>query len=64
MTNPEWSSRYKCIRKPSLHNVRSFSRLKFQNRTFFQIEDLRHPDDTFIHVTADVVNFVTNAEYV
>ena len=57
------------IRKPLLQNIRSFSRLKtcnnvFINRTFFQIKDLRHPDDTSICVTADDVNFVTNAEYV
>ena len=69
MTTPEGSSRYKCIRKPSLHNIRSFSRLKtcnnaFEIEPFFQIIDLRHPDDTYIHVTADDINFVTNAEHV
>ena len=68
MTTPEGSSRYKCIRKPSLHNIMSFScfnlQQRFRNRTFFQIKDLRHPDDTSIRVTADDVNFVTNAEYV
>ena len=31
---------------------------------WYQIKDLRHPDDTSIRVTADDVNFVTNAEYV
>ena len=66
MTTPKGSSRFKCIRKPSLHNIRSFSRLKTcnKNETFFQIKDLRHPDNTSICVTADDVNFVTNAEYV
>ena len=45
--------------------IRSFSHLqqRFRNRTFFQIKDLRHPDDTSIPVTADDVNFVTNPEY-
>ena len=69
MTTPEGSSRYKCIRKPSLHTIRLFSRLKtcnnvFEIEHFLQIKDLRHPDDTSIRVTADDVNFVTNAEYV
>ena len=36
---------------------------RFRNKTFFQIKDLRHPDDTSIRVTADDVNFVTNPEY-
>ena len=48
--------------------MRSFSRLKtcnnvFEIEHFFQIKDLRHPDDTSIRVTAGDVNFVTNAEY-
>ena len=30
---------------------------------FFQIEGLRHLDDTSMLVTADDVNFVTNPEY-
>ena len=67
MTTPEGSSRYKCIRKPLLHKV-DFSlenlQQRFRNGTFFQIKDLRHPDDTSIRVTADDVNFVTNPEYV
>ena len=68
MTTHEGSSRYKYIRKPSLHNLRSFSCLKTCNNIveiehFFQIKDLRHPNDTSIRVTADDVNFVTNAEY-
>ena len=37
---------------------------RFRNRTCFLIKDLRHPDGTSIRVTADDVNFVTNAEYV
>ena len=37
---------------------------RFRNRTYFQIKDLRHPDDTFIRFSVDDVNFVTNAEYV
>ena len=67
MTTPEGSSRYKCTRKTLLHKVIfSFINLqqRFRNRTFFQIKDLRHPDDTSICVTADDVNFITNAEYV
>ena len=36
----------------------------FRNRTFFQIRDWCHPDDTSILVIADEVNFVTNPEYV
>ena len=69
MATPEGSSRYMCIRKPLLHNIRSFPRLKtcnnvFEKVHFLQIKDLRHPDDTSIRVTADDVNFVTNAEYV
>ena len=52
--------------KPLLHKV-IFSlenlQQRFRNRTFFQIKDLRHPDDTSIRVTADDVNFVTNPEY-
>ena len=45
---------------------RSFSRLKtcnnvFEIEPFFQIKDLRHPDDT--SDTADDVKFVTNPEY-
>ena len=48
--------------------IRSFSRLNtcnnvFEIEPFFQIKDLRHPDDTSIPVTADDVNFVTNPEY-
>ena len=40
--------------------IRSFFSLehlqqRFRNRTFFQIKDLRHPDDTSIPVTADDV---------
>ena len=54
------------LRKPLLHKV-IFSlehlQQRFRNRTFFQIKDLRHPDDTSILVTADDVNFVTNPEY-
>ena len=67
MTTPEGSSRYKSIRKPLLHKVIfSLENLKqrFRNRTFFQIKDLRHPDDTSNRVTAEGVNFVTNSEYV
>ena len=70
MTIPEHaegSSRYKCIRKPLLHKVIfSFENMqqRFRKRTFFQINDLRHPDDTSIRVTADDVNFVTNPQYV
>ena len=67
MTTPEGSSRYKCIRKPLLHKVILLLenlQQRFRNRTFFQIKGLRHPDDTFIRVTADDVNFVTNPEYV
>ena len=67
MANPEGSSRYKCIRKPILHKVIfSLENLQqhFRNRTFFQIKDLRHPDNTSIRVTADDVNFVTIPEYV
>ena len=67
MATPEGSSRYKCIRKPLLHKV-IFSlknlQQRFRNRTFFQIKDLRHPDNTSIRVTADNVNFVTIPEYV
>ena len=49
--------------------IRSFSRLKtcnnvFEIEHFFQIKDLRHPDDTAIRVTANDVKFVTNTEYV
>ena len=48
--------------------IRSISRLKTCNNVceidFFQIKDLRHPDDTSIRVTADVVNFVMNPVYV
>ena len=44
--------------------IRSFLQQRFQSRTYFQIKDLRHPDDTSIRVTADDVNFVTNPEYV
>ena len=62
MTTPEGSSRYKCIRKPLLHKV--ISCLKTCNRTFFQIKDLRHPEDTFKRVTADDINFVMNPECV
>ena len=37
---------------------------RFRNRTFFQIKELRHPDDTSLRgVTADDVNFVTDPEY-
>ena len=65
MTTPDGSSRYQCIRKPLLHKV-IFSlenlQQRFRKRTFFQIKDLRHPDDTSIRVTADDVNFVTNPE--
>ena len=43
--------------------LRSFLQQRFRNRTYFQIQDLRHPDDTSIRVTADDVNFVTNPEY-
>ena len=72
MTTPEGSSRYKCIRKPLLHNkdqckvIFSLENLqqRFRNRLYFQIKDLRHPDGTSIRATADDVNFVTNAEYV
>ena len=66
MTTPEGSSRYmkNIIAKYkvifSLENLQQ----RFQNRTFFQIKDLHHPDDTSVRVTADDVNFVTNAEYV
>ena len=67
MTTPEGSSRYKCFIKPLLHKV-IFSlenlQQRFRKRTFFEIKDLRHPDDTSIRVTADDVNFVTNPEYV
>ena len=66
MTPPEGSSRWQYIRKPLLHKI-IFSlenlQQRFRNRTFFQIKDLRHPDDTSIRVTADDVNFVTNPEY-
>ena len=44
----------------SLENLQ----LRFRNRTFFQIKDLRRPDDTSIRVTTDDVNFVMNAEHV
>ena len=63
MTSPEESSRYLCFRKPLLNKVIfSLENLQqcFRNRTFFQIKNLRHPDDTSIRVTADDVNFVTN----
>ena len=67
MTTPEGSSRYKFIRKPLLHKV-IFSlenlQQRFRNKTFFQIKDLRHPDDISMRVTADDVNCVTNPEYV
>ena len=63
MTTPEGSSRYKCIRKPLLHNKVCLQQ-RFRNRTYYQIKDLRHPDNTSIRVTADDVNFVTNPEYV
>ena len=43
----------------SLENLQQ----RFRNGTFFQIKDLRHPEDTSIRVTADDVNFVTNPEY-
>ena len=43
--------------------LRSFLQQRFRNRTYFQIQDLRHPDDTSIRVTADDVNFVTNPKY-
>ena len=52
--------------KPILHKaIFSLENLHqcCRNRTFFQIKDLRHPDDTSIRVTADDVNFVTNPEY-
>ena len=55
------------IRKTLLHKVifslKNFQQ-RFRNRTFFQIKDLRHPDDTSIRVTADDVKFVTNPEYI
>ena len=61
MTTPEGSSRYKCIRKPLLHKV-IFSlenlQQRFRNITFFQIKDLRLPDDTSIQVTADDINSI------
>ena len=44
----------------SLENLQQ----SFRNGTFLQIKDLCHSDDTSIRVTADDVNFVTNAEYV
>ena len=51
-------------KKSLLHHIRSFSRLKTCNNVF-EIELFPdHPDDTSIRVTADDVNFVTNAEYV
>ena len=67
MTTPEGSSRYKCIIKPLLHKVIfSLENLQqlFGNRTFFQIKDLCHPEDTSILVADDEVNFVTNLEFV
>ena len=67
MTSPEESSRCLCIRKPLLNKV-IFSlenlQQRFRNRTFFQIKNVRHTDDTSIRVTADDVNFETNPEYV
>ena len=67
MTTPEMPSRYKCFRKSLLHKVifllENLQQI-FRNRTFFQIKDLRHPDDTSIRVTADDANFVTTSEYV
>ena len=39
---------------------------RFQNKIFFQIKDLRHPDDTSMPFNADVddINFVSNPENV
>ena len=36
---------------------------RFRNKTFFQIKELCHLDDTSMRVTADDVNFITNPEY-
>ena len=62
MTTPEGSSRSQCIRKPLLQ-IKVILATSFRNRTYFTIQNLRHPDDTSIRVTADDVNFVTNPEY-
>ena len=49
--------------------IRFYSRLNscnnvFEIEHFFQIKDLRHPEDTSMRVTADDVKFVSNPEYV
>ena len=63
MTPLEGSSRYKCIRKPLLHN-KDITRLKTCNKVF-EIEHFsRLKTDTSIRVIADNVNFVMNPEYV
>ena len=66
MATPEGSSRYKCILKPLLHKV-IFSlenlQQRFRNRTFFEIKDLHHPDNTSLRVAADDGIFVTIQEY-
>ena len=64
-----WPITFQGVSENHYCTIRSFSRLKtcnnvFEIEHFFQIKDLRHPDDTSIRVTADGVNFVTNAEYV
>ena len=66
MTTPEGSSDDSV--SENHYCIRSFSRLKtcnsvFEIEPFFQIKDLRHPDDTSIPVTAVDVDFVTNPEY-
>ena len=63
MTTPEGSSRYS-VSENHYCIIRSFLQQRFRNRTYFQIKDLRPPDQTPIRVTADDVNFVTNPEYV